>query len=256
MSSVSCAIRFCFASGSDAIVRMLCKRSASLISRTRTSFAIATSILRIVAACCASLESNCNRSSLVTPSTIAATSAPNSASRSPSVTDVSSTASWSNAAASVRSSRPRSASIERDADGMRDVRVAGTAHLVLVRVARHLVRVLDERRAAPARARLQRLHERLQHAVDTRGTPPSPGRRRTSHRKTLFALSPSLRAGIPGSRTLRTPASDLRFAAITALLVIGKPCLLCRLRCAPGYPARGRSGLRRVISASLRSPPY
>ena len=48
------------------------------MSRTRTSFAIATSILRIVAACCASLESNSSRSSLVTPSTIAATSAPNS----------------------------------------------------------------------------------------------------------------------------------------------------------------------------------
>ena len=39
--------------------------------RTRTSFAIATSILRMVAACCASLESNWTRSSLVTPSTIA-----------------------------------------------------------------------------------------------------------------------------------------------------------------------------------------
>ncbi len=42
------------------------------------SFAIATSILRSVAACCASLESNWSRSSLVTPSTMAATSGPNS----------------------------------------------------------------------------------------------------------------------------------------------------------------------------------
>ena len=40
------------------------------------SFAIATSILRSVAACCASLESNWRRSSLVTPSTMVATSAP------------------------------------------------------------------------------------------------------------------------------------------------------------------------------------
>ena len=38
---------------------------------TRRSRAIATSILRIVAACCASFESNCSRSSLVTPSTMA-----------------------------------------------------------------------------------------------------------------------------------------------------------------------------------------
>ena len=42
------------------------------------SLAIATSILRSVAACWASLESNWSRSSLVTPSTIAATSAPSS----------------------------------------------------------------------------------------------------------------------------------------------------------------------------------
>ena len=97
--------------GSDAIVRMLCRRSASLISRTRTSLAIATSILRIVAACCASLESNSSRSSLVTPSTIAPTSSPNSATRSSSVSAVSSTASCSSAPASVTSSRPRSARI-------------------------------------------------------------------------------------------------------------------------------------------------
>ena len=37
---------------------MLWSRSDSLMMRTRTSFAIATSILRIVAACCSSLESN------------------------------------------------------------------------------------------------------------------------------------------------------------------------------------------------------
>ena len=76
MSRVSCAMRRCLNSGSDAIVRMLWSRSASLMSRTRMSFAIATSILRSVAACCASLESNWRRSSLVTPSTMVATSAP------------------------------------------------------------------------------------------------------------------------------------------------------------------------------------
>ena len=44
------------------------------MTSTRRSAAIATSILRIVAACWASRESNWMRSSLVTPSTIAATS--------------------------------------------------------------------------------------------------------------------------------------------------------------------------------------
>ncbi len=70
---------------------------------------MATSILRMVAACWASRDSNSSRSSLVTPSTIAATSAPNSSSRSSRATRVSSTASWSRAAAMVVSSSPRSA---------------------------------------------------------------------------------------------------------------------------------------------------
>ena len=68
--------------GMAAIVRMLWRRSASLMIRTRRSLAIATSILRMVAACWASLESNWMRSSLVTPSTMAATSAPKSPSMS------------------------------------------------------------------------------------------------------------------------------------------------------------------------------
>ena len=46
--------------------------------RTRRSLAIATSILRIEAACWASLVSNLMRSSLVTPSTMAVTSLPKS----------------------------------------------------------------------------------------------------------------------------------------------------------------------------------
>ena len=71
MSRVSCAVRRCFHSGITASVRMLCSRSASLMTSTRQSLAIATSILRTVAACWASFESKCSRSSLVTPSTIA-----------------------------------------------------------------------------------------------------------------------------------------------------------------------------------------
>ena len=49
-------MRCCFSRGIAAIVRMLCSRSASLMTSTRRSRAIATSILRIVAACCASLR--------------------------------------------------------------------------------------------------------------------------------------------------------------------------------------------------------
>jgi len=47
---------------------MLCRRSASLMTSTLQSLAIAMSILRIVAACCASLESKRSRSNFVTPS--------------------------------------------------------------------------------------------------------------------------------------------------------------------------------------------
>ena len=117
MSSVSWAMRCCFAIGIAAIVRMLCSRSASLMTSTRRSRAIATSILRIVAACWASRESNWMRSSFVTPSTIAATSLPKPASTSASVISVSSTASWSSAAATEISSSPMSATMRATARG-------------------------------------------------------------------------------------------------------------------------------------------
>ncbi len=96
---------------------MLCSRSASLISSTRQSSAIATSILRIVAACWASLESNCSRSSLVTPSTTLATPGPNAFSIDSSERPVSSTASCSRAAATVWASRPSSATMVATAMG-------------------------------------------------------------------------------------------------------------------------------------------
>ena len=72
---------------------------------------MATSILRMDAACWAALESNWTRSSLVTPSTMPATSSPNCAATCSSVTPVSSTESCSRAAATVTSSSPRSATI-------------------------------------------------------------------------------------------------------------------------------------------------
>ena len=81
------------------------------------SLAMATSILRMVAACWASLESKLTRSSLVTPSTMAATSAPKSRVMSSRLTPVSSTASCRRAAARVTSSRPRSARMVATASG-------------------------------------------------------------------------------------------------------------------------------------------
>ena len=78
---------------------------------------MATSILRMVAACWACRESKRTRSSLVTPSTMAATSAPNSASISASPKRVSSTASWSRAAETVTSSRPNPARMVATASG-------------------------------------------------------------------------------------------------------------------------------------------
>ena len=55
---------------------MLCRRSASLISMTRTSRAIASSILRKFSACACSVDENCSLSSLDTPSTSSATVVP------------------------------------------------------------------------------------------------------------------------------------------------------------------------------------
>ncbi len=99
------------------MVRMLWSRSASLIISTRQSWAMAMNILRIVAACWASLESNSRRSNLVTPSTTAATFSPNSATSHSLVTPVSSTASCRRAAAMVISSSPRSAVMSATAMG-------------------------------------------------------------------------------------------------------------------------------------------
>ena len=117
MSSVSRATSACLAALSAPSVRMLCSRSDSLIMSTRGSFAIATSILRSVAACWACLEAKRTRSSLVTPSTMAATSGPKSSASPTSSTLVSSTASCSSAAAIDVSSRPRSATTPATATG-------------------------------------------------------------------------------------------------------------------------------------------
>ncbi len=68
------------------------------------SFDIEISIFRIVADCWASLSSKRSRSSLVTPSTMTATSGPKARLMSSNWILVSSTASWSRAAAMATSS--------------------------------------------------------------------------------------------------------------------------------------------------------
>ena len=112
------------------------------MSSTRQSWAMAMNILRIVAACWASLESNSRRSSLVTPSTTAATWSPNSWPSHSLVMPVSSTASCSRAAAMVGLVESEVGRDVGDRDRVGHVGLAGAAQLALVGV--------DGRRAGPA----------------------------------------------------------------------------------------------------------
>ena len=94
---------------------MLCSRSASLITSTRMSRDIATTILRMVSDLADSPY--LTLSSLVQPSTSSATSSPKSRVSADSVYEVSSTVSCSSAAHSVGSVSPSSARIVVTASG-------------------------------------------------------------------------------------------------------------------------------------------
>ena len=98
-------------------MRMLCSRSASLMSTTRMSSAIARNIFRMFSACCCSWLWVENRDSLVTPSTRCAISGPKASSTSARLYSVSSGTSWSSAAATATGSMPSSARIWADAIG-------------------------------------------------------------------------------------------------------------------------------------------
>ena len=124
-------------------MRMLCSRSASLMTSTRGSRAIATIILRIVSAWAAS--PSFTLSILVTPSTRWVTSEPNSTVIVSSVTPVSSTVSCSRAATSVVVSMPRPGQHGGDGERMGDVRVAALALLPGVRGLGHVVGALQQR---------------------------------------------------------------------------------------------------------------
>ncbi len=81
------------------------------------SSAMAISILRMFSACSCWSDRKEIRDSLVTPSTRWATSGPNSRLTSSIVSSVSSTVSWSRAAASVDASRRRSARMDATSSG-------------------------------------------------------------------------------------------------------------------------------------------
>ncbi len=117
MSRVSRLIRWRRSSAWALTVRMLWRRSASLISTTRMSSAMATSILRMFSAWACSRVWTWILPSLVTPSTSRAIASPNSSRISSRVTSVSSTVSWRSAAASVSASRRSSLSRTAAATG-------------------------------------------------------------------------------------------------------------------------------------------
>ncbi len=122
------------AGGTNSSVRMLCRRSASLISRTRTSSAIASSSLRRFSACLASRDTSSSRFSLVRPSTSAPISWPNTWSISARVASVSSMVSCSSAATMVASSSLRSVRIAATSSGCEKYGIAGGAGLGAVRL--------------------------------------------------------------------------------------------------------------------------
>ena len=107
---VSRAFSNCFAGFIYCRVRMLWRRSASLIKITRMSFAMARNIFLRFSACSSTLSAEYESwPSFVTPSTKRATSSPNSCATSSTVIQVSSTASWSSPATIVSLSSSRSA---------------------------------------------------------------------------------------------------------------------------------------------------
>jgi hypothetical protein len=98
-------------------VRMLWRRSASLISRIRMSLDIAISILRKFSACRSRAEVNSIRAILVSPSTRNATCSPKRRRISSAVVRVSSMASCRRPAATVNASRRISTRIPATSSG-------------------------------------------------------------------------------------------------------------------------------------------
>src|SRR5215472_16847316 len=144
MSKVSRAI-FCWRSGERNFrVRMLCRRSASLMSTTRMSSIMARTILRTFSACASSEEANSIRLILVTPSTMCATCSPNWVLMSSTVPFVSSTT------VQQAGGDGRGVELHLGQDGghlqrVRQKRLAGFARAAFVMFEREVVGLFDER---------------------------------------------------------------------------------------------------------------
>ena len=166
---------------------MLCVRSASFTRITRRSRTIASSILRKLSACASSRLLNLIWSSLVTPSTSSATSAPNRAASWSFGVGVSSMTSCRIAAMIVSASRCRSARIAAAATRMGDVGLAREALLALVgrsaelggfadaldllgrQVGLDAAQQLFEARSAPAAGKQSQERRRVVHGAQRRG---------------------------------------------------------------------------------------
>ena len=113
----SSALSRCFCGVIYSMVRILCKRSASLIIITLISSDMAMSIFRIFSACCSSREEKGTLPSLVTPLIKLAISLPNIFVISSKVMSVSSTTSCSKPATTQGVSMPSSTKIQAAATG-------------------------------------------------------------------------------------------------------------------------------------------
>ena len=127
-------MRSCFSGGKKFRVRMLCSRSASFTSTTRTSVTMASSILRTLSTCRTSGETRSSRLILVTPSTKRAVSDPNPAAISESGIRASSTTSCRRAAQRVVDVQPQVCQDMSHFQGMGEVRFARLAQLRLMLV--------------------------------------------------------------------------------------------------------------------------
>ena len=115
-------------------VRILCTRSASLTSSTRTSWLIASMNLRKFSACFVSSDCSSSLESFVTPLTRSAISRPNCFSMSACVTSVSSIVSCSKRGHDRRVVELQIGQNAGDFQGMRKIRIAVLALLIAVRL--------------------------------------------------------------------------------------------------------------------------
>ena len=227
-------------------MRMLCSRSASLMTSTRMSRAIATTILRTVSACggvavldLVELGDAVDEvRDLVAEVAAAARRA---------CTAVSSTVSCSSAAHSVGGVMPSSARIVVDRERVGDVRVAALALLAAVVALGDLVGPLDDRAGRPWGGSADDPEQRLQHRVAAAALGAEPGQP-GAHRADGGAACDAA----DGSSASAEPAG-LRVVGAAALAAVGG---LRGLACSTAAPRRrddtsgSASTVHRVVDGS------